>query len=264
MAFQFKDANENTFVLNKLDYSYSISPYRRRVSVQPRLGKSGGVVAGDEQVDARDISFNMNIGETSESDYLNKVNSLIGFFLPENGPFFLEDTTREVRTEVRYLSYADQAAAVGLTNKVSNGNKFELKMLDSHWEDLLVSEVSSPSGGTADGESLLINNDGPVDCYPIITVSALGNITEFTLSHEELGISCKLGSNSFVLGTVFTIDCREGTIFLNDGVSDQEASSSLFEGTGFLKLKTGDNTIRYESSFGDCDISIEYRRRYPY
>jgi hypothetical protein len=264
MQLQFRDVNDTVKAIDKLDFAYTVSPYRRRVNIQPRFGKSGGVVSGDEQVDARDISLKMNVASESSVTYLNNINSLVGFFLPDNGPFYMEDTDRNLRTEVRYLSYADNSPETGTQNKVSASNKLDLKMLDSHWEDQDAIIVSSPSGGIANGETLVINNDGPVDCYPIINVRALSNNSDFSIVSDELGISCRLGSNSFVIGCEFTIDCINGTIFLNDGISDVESSASLFSGTGFLRIKTGENTFRYESEFGDCEIDISYRRRFPF
>lgn len=243
--------------------SFSISSYARRVNIQPRYSKSGGVVTGDEQVDARDINIGFKNLAESDQAYIDQMNEVAGFLVPENGPFYLEDRALDRRTEVRFISMSDEPAE-GNVMRVADNNKLALKMLDAHWEDLDEIIVSGESSGVTNNDTIPVNNTGPIDSYPVITVTALATVSEFTLSNDTLGISCKLGTNNFVTGAIFTIDCINGIITLNDGISEQEASQYLFNGTGFLRLAPGANSISYQSSFGDVLIEIAYRRRFPF
>jgi phage-related protein len=258
------DSTDQEFELDKSFLrSFTISPYARRVNIQPRYSKSGGVVTGDEEVDARDINIGFKNSAEADQAYVDQLNELAGFLLPNNGPFYLEDRGLERRTEVRLISISDEPVE-GNVLRMADNNKLALKMLDAHWEDLDEIIISGDSSGVTNNDTISVNNIGPIDSYPVITVTALATVSEFTLSNETLGISCKLGTNNFVTGAVFTIDCINGIITLNDGISEQEASQYLFNGTGFLRLAPGENSISYQSSFGDVLIEIAYRRRFPF
>lgn len=245
-------------------FKYTISPFTRRVNTTSRYGKSGGVVTGDEQVDVRDISLKYNILSENDLSYLDELNGLIGFFTPDDGPFYLVDTDNNRRALIRYYTGNDEPLD-GTVLRVGPTNMLGLKMLDSYWEDLNAQYVYSDSDGIATNGELTIINDGEADCYPIIRIAALASNSDFTLTNTTLRISTRMGTNSFVLGTTIILDSINGTMMLDSGSGSQSnIADALFNGTGHIRFSRGTNTIRYQSIYGSVEIEIEYRRRWPF
>jgi phage-related protein len=158
-------------------------------------------------------------------------------------------------------SATDDAEKEGLEWRIGKNNlKFE--MLDAFWEDNTETIIYSPTGGMANGDSLIIDNDSYIECYPIIRITPYEINSDFTIRNITTGAAFIIGSGSFVPGSEFIIDSQKGTIYLESSGSQIEMSSALADGSGFIKLIPGENEIQYSSVFGEVDIEIEYRRRY--
>jgi phage-related protein len=259
MNLKFNNS-EGDMVLSK-NFILSISSYKRRVGMQKRYGKDGAVPTGDQMVDSRDLSLAYQPVSDNDTDYLDAVNEIIGFFRTDLTPFYLIDIDNNKRTEIILKSATDEADAEGLEYRVGK-NKLEFEMVDGHWEDEDETVVYSPTGGLADGDSIIINIPSYVECYPIIKISPTETNTDFTIRNLLTGAAFVLGSASFVVGTEFIIDSQLGTIYLDDGTTMTEMSSALADGSGFIKLIPGNNEIQYSSAFGEVDVEISYRERY--
>jgi len=250
------------YILPK-SFKLSISAYKRRTSVNKRYGNDGGVINGDQKADTRDISIVYEPVYDNDTQYLNYVNELIGFFNPDLGPFYLVDTDNNRRCEISLNSAVDDANSEGLEFRIGKNNlKFE--MLDAHWEDNDEITVTSPTGGLDDDDTLIIDNDSYSDCYPVIKITPYDTNTDFTILNNTTGASFTLGSNAFIVGAEFEVDCKNGTIYLTVAGAVTEMSSALADGGGFIKLIPGNNEIKYSSVFGAVDVEITYRRRYVF
>lgn len=253
---------ENEYILGR-KFIPEFGDYKRRNSIQKRYGKDGGVIIGDQRADTRDIKLSHAPAFQTDSEYLSYVNEIIGFFNPDYAPFYLVDTDNNRRCEVVLNSASDEADTEGLEFRVGK-DKLALEMMDAHWEDLEEIVEASPTGGLADGETMIITNNSYFDAYPVITISPAAINTDFTIKNNTTGAQFTLGSSSFVPGAEFEIDCKNGTIYLTVGGARTEMSSALADGGGFIKLTPGENEIQYNSVFGACDIEISYRRRYVF
>jgi len=261
MILKFKNANtEMTLAKN---FIMSIGGYERRVNTQDRYGKDGGVITGDQMVDSRKISFSFNPVEDNDTSYLSVVNDIIGFFNISLSPFYLIDTETSRRCEIVLKSVDDEAQTEGLERRIGK-NKLQFEMLDGHWEDEDANCEYSDTGGMSSGDTLDVDNDSDIDCYPIISISPNCCNSNFTLKNLTTGALITLGSNSCVPGTTFEIDSQDGTIYLVVGTTKVEFSSALADGSGFIKLVPGVNEIEYTSAYGDVDLEVEYRRRYAF
>lgn len=240
-----------------------ISAYRRRVGIQKRYGKDGGVISGDQHVDPRSIKFSYQPVASGDTAYLSIINEIIGFFSLSLTPFFLIDTENQRRCEIALEEADDEPSADGLTYRIGK-NSLDFKMLDGHWEDFSETIVASDTGGMESNDIITIDNDADIDCYPIITISPHGTNSNFTIKNLTTGALFTLGSSSFVPGTEFIVDSQNGTIYLSIASSLVESSIALADGSGFIKLIPGENQLQYTSIYGDIDIEIEYRRRYAF
>jgi phage-related protein len=243
------------------NFKLSISSYKRRVGMQKRYGNDGAVPTGDQKVDSRDLTLSYEPTSENDTNYLNTVNQIIGFFRTDLTPFYLVDTDNNKRTEIVLKSATDEADSEGLEYRIGK-NKLEFEMVDGHWEDEDETIVYSPTGGLADGDSITINIPSYVECYPVIEIIPYETNTDFTIRNILTGAAFVLGSSSFVVGTKFIVNSKTGTIYLDDGTTQTEMSSALADGSGFIKLIPGDNEIQYSSAFGAVDIEITYRERY--
>jgi hypothetical protein len=266
MNLKFTNANpatgENEYPLSK-GFLVQWSAYKRRTSVLKRYGQDGGIPAGDNKADTRDITITYVPAYQSDADYLAMVNTLVGFFNPDYAPFYLEDTDNNRRCQLVLNQATDDAYVDGLELRIGK-NSLKLEMLDAHWEDDTEITVATETGGIATGGTLTVENDSDADCYPVITISPYATNTDFTITNNTTGESFTLGSNAFIVGAEFEVDCKNGTIYLTVGGNSVEMSSALADGGGFIKLAPGDNELEYTSSFGNADITVTFRRRYVF
>lgn len=263
MILQLRN-NTDTLVLAKT-FKISVDPLRKRVGIQKRFDKDGGVLTGDRKADPRGIDLNFNvINEKKDGDqsYFDVLNQLDGFFRPALAPFFLEDTENLKRTAIELESISDRNQA-GL-EAIAGQNKLDLKMIDAYWEDLTQIVVSSPSGGMVSGDTLIVNNTSLVDAFPVMTLAPDQLNTGVTITNEETLASYTLGSNSFVPGSTFIVSSVDGSIKLDNGVTQIENSIALADNSGFIKLQPGTNTLKYESVFGRIDLSVTFRKRFAF
>jgi hypothetical protein len=265
VKLQFENSNvtgSNIYDLSK-GFIPEFGKYKRRNSIQKRYDQDGGVVLGDQKADTRDISLSFQPVADNDTDYIDTINEIIGFFNPDYSPFYLVDTDNDRRCEIVLNDFKDDPDKEGLEFRIGN-DKISVEMLGAYWEDVDEIVETSLTGGLDDGETMTIDNDSYFDAYPVITVTPYETNTDFTIKNNTTGAQFTLGSSSFVPGAEFEIDCKNGTIYLTIGDSRTEMSSALADGGGFIKLAPGENEIEYNSVFGACDITISYRRRYVF
>lgn len=238
------------------------SALNKRVNSVDRYGKPGSVIVADENYNSREISFDFDISEITDSSYKSLLNEIIGFFATNKAPYYLHDTDNNIRTKVNFKSLSENPES-GNIYRVARC-KLVLLMNDVFWEDLTSSTVSSETGGLSTGESLTVNNTGNLNIYPIITVTAKSSNSLFSITNQANDDKIEIGSNAFTVSDQFIIDCENGTLYLDDGVSSVESSAAISDGTGFIKLIPGNNILLYESALGDIDLDVEYRINYAF
>lgn len=258
-----KFINSETEMELSKNFIMSLDPYKRRLGIQKRYGKDGGVKTGDQMVDSRDLTLEYQPIAEDDITYRQIINSIIGFFNINLHPFYIVDTDNFLRAEIALKSASNEADTEGLEYRIGK-NKLEFEMLDGHWEDEDETIDYSETGGMATSENITIDNDSDVDCYPIFRIVPYESNPEFTIRNLTTAASFTLGSTAFVPGTEFIIDAQLGTIYLSVASSQIELSSALADGSGFIKFIPGNNQLEYSSLYGLVDIEIEYRKRYAF
>lgn len=241
----------------------TFDPLRFRVGHKDRLGKAGGAVTGDKEPDVRNVTLAFETVSQDDAAYRNSLNELLAFFNPANSPHYLVDTDQNIRTRIYLNSISDRPANAGLERIIGRGS-LSLKLIDSYFEDLVENEVTPTGGSLANNESFVVNNGGYVNSYPVFKLRPAQQNTDFLVRNETTGAAFLLGSNSFLPGTEFIVDCQNGTIFLSNGVTQVEQSIALADGSGMIFLQPGNNEIAYESIFGSVEIDVLFRRRYGF
>ena len=241
-----------------------ISPYRRRSKVSDRFSGDGGVILGDQHIDARTIDFKFHIvvenhGE-NDKEYFDQWNDLIGFLAPENEPFYLVDTDNDRRAKIA-LDEADDDMAEGLEFIIGEANKLSLHMLDGMWEDYAATTVSAT---LLSGQNVSVDNQGKFNAFAIIRLTPISPNAEFVVRNTTTGAQFTVTANTFFPGTLFEINAVTGDVTLDDGLTVTDQSFALADGSGLIQLLPGSNTITYESVFGAVNMDVIFRRRYAF
>lgn len=234
---------------------------KNRVKEIERYGKPGSEITGDRQVDGRTIQLEIEIAATSDTDYFERTDPLLSVLDFMNAPIYLVDTdnNRRCLIETKSISIRPREGNVMRSETWS----IELIMTDAFWEG--VDEIVEGTDTTPleNGQSVEVNNPGVVNAYPVIRLSVTEANTDLSLVNLTTGDLFRIGSSALIPGVELVIDSIEGTCYLDDGITQTEVSSAIADGSGFMYLAPGVNNIQYESLFGDVNIEIAFRRRYP-
>jgi phage-related protein len=256
---QLKIENINTQLLLP-GWTLTIGQYKRRLGVSQRYGREGAKITGDRKVSSRTLTLQKDFGTSNDDDYNDLIESVHGIFYDDYSPFYLVDTDRQVRANIE-LDSINPTWTKGL-EKRKTSIQLQFIMIDSYFENYNVSTENWANA--ADSDTYLVTNIGAVDAFPIITITAQGDNFEFTILNQRTEGLITIGTNAFVLGTTIEIDCQNGTIYLDDTITRTEISHAIADGTGFFWFDLGDNTLEYQSIYGNADIVIEYRPRYAF
>lgn len=240
-----------------------------RVKSVERLYQDGGEETGDGNAGSRKFRISRDEAKTTDMAYLAVLNNLISFFRAKYNPsgieiinYFIEDTDTNRRARIALSGIRDESDRTLIRRVGTTG--FDLIWLNAAWEDLTENEETSPSGGTADGESITVSvNDLPTDCIIIIEPIS-STISEFTLRNSANGAAITVSAANLVVGASLEIDgtALGGTVKLtSSGGIITDVSSSVADNTGFIPLVPGNNIITYTSVYGDANIIIKWRNR---
>jgi len=241
-------------------WTMSTGAFKRRIGVQQRYGRDGAYISGDRKVSSRTIQLSHDLSAENDTDYTTQIEAIMGIFYDDSAPFYLVDTDRNVRAEIE-LDSINEVWSKGTEKRVVTVT-INLILLESYFENYNVGTVVWANA--ANNSTKLITNVGAADVFPVITIVAQGNNFEFSIINQRTLDTIKIGTNLFVLGTTITIDCQNGTVYIDDTITRTEISSAIGDGTGFIYLDLGDNTLQYQSVYGNADITIEYRPRYAF
>lgn len=276
MKFVFQNNQGTTSFNLQENLKPKWSPFKKRVQTQKRYGRDGSVIVGDERVDARVLTFSFKLtspptGTRADRDLVwsAKMNEIIGFFDKRNSPFFVIDTDIDRRALIALSSLSDSVKP-GEEKTVSSVS-FSVQFIDAYWEDNTEQEQINILPVAPTPESFSIDNDSDFDSFVIFEIVPTAFNSDFHIRNETTGDAFTIGSNDFDSGTKMIIDSREGTIILDNGVTQIEISHALADGSGFMVLRgksisnpTGTNNLKYESVFSGVKITSKWRRRFPF
>jgi hypothetical protein len=262
------------------DFKPQIGTYKKRMAFKPRYSQDGAEQTGDGRVGSRLITFRYmatsgDIGDLNDStiasgtaeqqkdeSYRKFIWDLIAFFRPEVSPVYLVDTDGKLgsgfRTEIAYLEHDDEPFADGTILRVGQ-NMFKAEMISGHWEDLEEQTDTQTSIGNED--SWTIDNSGPLDIYPVFSITALNQVETVTITNDRNGQFFTYSNTSFGVGSTLIVD-GSGREF-SCRLDNVETGFSLDVGSGPIQLAPGDNTLIFESPTGLANVTTTWRRRYP-
>jgi phage-related protein len=256
---RLKIVNLNTELLLD-DWTQNTGNFKRRLGVQQRYGRDGAWISGDRKVSSRTIQLQHDITAETDLAYTTQIEALMRIFYDDLAPFYLVDTDRETRAQIE-LDSISESWAKGLEKRLVSIT-INLIMIDAYFENF--NESSEVWANAANTNTRIINNVGAVDAYPVFIITALADNFEFSILNNRTQDKITIGTALFVAGAIITVDCQNGTIYLDDGLSQTEISYAIADGTGFLYLDLLDNELEYQSIFGNVDIQIKYRPRYAF
>ncbi len=234
--------------------------YQLRSSIIDRYGKDGGQQVGDRRVKARRLSIEFSFASQEQSKYTQVFNKLVSFFDDELAPFYIINTKTNRRALIALNRIKDGSSGENFY-RIGARSSLDFDMLEASWEDV---EQIQEQTNLENGNSVTLNNTGELTAYPLIELIALGSVQSFTLSNENTGSVLSLNSTAFTSGTTIEVDNQNGRVLLTNLGNRQDISSSLSDGTGFIRLRKGTNTLRYSSPFGSVRFALSYRRRYAF
>lgn len=240
-----------------------------RVKIYERYGRDGGDVTGDRQIGSRKFNMILQVGAKTDAEYYTKTDLLYAMLATaEPDKLYLyddnEDTDYSKRLWVVPSAIKPKPKAAGNYRRAEEWT-IPCFAPDGAWESPDEIESTDSGGSTvASGGSIAVNNEGPLTAWPIIIMTCASAMPEFQLVNGANDGVFRLGSALFVPGATLTIDSREGTIEIDDGLAVTDVSSALAEGTGLLNFPPGLNTITFTSTYGAAGITIQHRTRRPF
>ena len=219
---------------------------------QPLYGRDGAFVRGDFSAMSRKLDLNFNDARKTDAEMRALLSDYFGFLLSANRPFYLEDRDNLIRWPVELMSF-DPSAQDGLEYRYHRG-KLSLELLEPYPEDL---NANFANDTLADGQSLEVTNNGLLNAFPVILITAVNTITQFSLEVDATQLNIEIFDNSFIAGEQYTLDSITGEVSL----AGQDRSYAIADG-GLLQLAPGVNNILYNSPDGDIQLDVQWRARY--
>lgn len=244
------------------EWKLDLAGLKPRITPQKRYGRPGAKLMGDRQEDSRTATLKKTVSAKTDELFYNELNTFYAMFDPASAPCYLEDTQNSRRMLIELSGLDSRAKSEGTEMRVEDVTASVI-VPEVFWEGINQIEVVSESGGLANNETLVVTNPSKkIVCYPVITITSEEINSNITLQNVTTGGILTISTNTFVPGTSIEIDCRNGLIWLSDGVTRADILPALADNTGMLFLVPGDNDIKYLSVFGPINISIAFRERW--
>ncbi len=247
-----------------LGYAFTLrdNNFTVRSKMQKRAFQDGGLDISDGRIDFRTIRIMGMIQGTSRSNYLTNIRAFETAINKRDYQLFFGDPAT-------YDHYVNIEKPLKIRVTPIEGQDYEASMIrasllaaDPYWyyktdDDTTITVDSSPKSGT-------VANNGNVDAYPVITVTADTTITSLQIENEtdvpegeSDGLQFTYADNAFFNTDELIIDCQAGTV-------ERESSNTIrfFEGA-FLKLLPGNNTITVTcQTSGATTVKFDYAKRF--
>jgi hypothetical protein len=252
--------SETTYDLSK--WVVDFSGMRFRTSFNDRFGQPGQEPQGDGKESARSIVFTYSVDSETDSGFILDAETLYASVRGDLGPFYIVDSANGRRLKVTPTDL-DLTPKAGTELRYASA-RLGFQAVDTFWEASTATEVDSGTAALDNQETLECTNAGVITIYPIITVTPDESNQTFAIFNDTTEDVFTFSSASFVPGSVLEIDCQNGTVYLTNVTTVTEVSNGIADGTGFLHLVPGLNSLRYESAYGAVTMTVSFRRRWPF
>jgi hypothetical protein len=249
--YRLIDSDNNTYDLTDETFKLMTDDYGVEVDLIEKSFQAGAVFTGVQRDESKELSFTYEIYYDDDTSFTLAQNELIKQF---RKAVKLRDIILERETEVYYNS---------LNIKYIEGSQYRgaqvtvnFNQVLPYWEELSYRE--STLSGITSGQ-IIINNDGYTETPPIITISTLTTVSNFSIELLENSRGIIIKDNQFGGFSLseYVIDCKAGT-FLLSGI---DRSQLVKQGTGPFNLILGTNTLEFVSN-DLIDVKVQWKKRY--
>jgi phage-related protein len=250
MGIVLEDADTNQ---ENLDDSFVIRNLQLESpdSMQKAALQHGGRDISQRTFNHRNVSVAGVVYSDTRQGFDTDMNALLTFIAPGSIKLYPDSTLDKYLMLTKMTSYK-QTFVSGLEFRTAQV-QLEFVCEDPFWQDVTLTTESST---LTSGDYLALDNDGTVDCYPIITLENTGsNAALITLVNESDSDNRFLYNDlAFTANTTIVVNGVAGTV-QRGGVN-----TIRYKTGSFIKLVTGANTIAYAGP--DASYSLQYRQRY--
>jgi len=254
MANRYKLYNINNELLCTItDQSLKVldTEFPVEVEIIERSYKPGADFPGIQRDESKELVFTYDINYQSEQDFRNYYNLLSRNFRATRT---IRDDINSMTTDVllnnQSVTYDEGGFNLGAKVTVT------FVQLTPYWEDAAFTTLTASGIGTT---QIVGINNGYIDTPPIITLTALEQITKFSIRILETGDGILIRDLQFGINglNTYIIDNKEGTSELNQ----LDRRDKIKSGTGFFDMQVGSNTFDIQSN-GNMLIEINFKKRY--
>ena len=268
------------FILIDCDGIYEVT---NNVSTSDNTMTDGATYQGSV---AKMRNIVLTLQESKGADHRNNRDYLYTLFKPKTtGAFTYQEDTgtaiRQIEYYVESISVTTQYSSRTATVSLLCPDPYFVDPYDTivsfaGWNALFEFEHEFVDGGeelaerTREKLAEIYNETATEDIGLTITITAVGDVTNPTVTHVEQGQSITIGTESKpftmsygeqVVITTYTNDKHVYSVI--DG-EQTEINQYLSEDSEFIQLTTGSNTIGYSADSGEdyMELSVSYRYRY--
>lgn len=241
---------------------FSFGALQFRSKTFERFGRDGAETIGDGKMSSRTATLSLTLRGRDDAEYYTTANQLFSLFSEsKRTPLYVHDAdnNRRCRIEIPSVNFGLLARGNERRGEVW---KVNCVVPDGAWEDA-EPETVADEYGLASGGELLFDNASPLDAWPVFTFRTAAPNPEFSLENLTTGGVFRIGTFLFVPGSALHVSSIDGSAVIDDGLVLTDVSSAIAKNTSFLYLAPGENTIKYDSLYGEIEISAEFRRRFP-
>ncbi len=216
-----------------------------------RSFEAGSELPGIQRDESKEFVFQYDENHPTETEFRDQMNEYL--YYARNAVKII-DTVINREIPVVFIDNTISYDAGGFKNGAICQTTFQALL--PYWRDVDY-QIESDSGVSADTQ--IITNNGWVDAAPVFTITALEQITKFSIRNLTTGLGILIQDLQFgILGlNTYIIDMEEGTVELN-GFSRE---SRIKGGTGFFKLPVGSSILEFTLN-GQATIETKFKRRY--
>jgi hypothetical protein len=231
------------------NFGFDANTITANISVEENAFKPGGTVTSNKNIQSRSIPI---VGKyhSTNSQTANDLISQVHTFCLVNQPLRIYIIGNGVN---RYLDNAYYE-----TSTITTLGPFDTYMaisinftVESPFWRTETLETSTQSG-LSDGDTFIITNTNTMNSYPIIAVTANGDLTTFSLkNYSYFGIKTVISNPYFKVNEVITINCGLGTITYFGNSILQYFSGSI------IQLVPGVNNFKYNGT-GEATVVFSW------
>lgn len=260
IEYELKDGAGNTFSLNGSGVTYELKraftqggdDFQWDNRVIDRSFLPGASLIGEKRLKSKGFTLSFPVIEGQAETFRAQINEL---FFWANKTEYIVDVTNDM--EIKVTADTGNISYDPGSLKRSSNNTIEFTALTPYWESLIPDSVSG-TALIATIKEVAVNNEGFLEAYPIITLTAAiaTDDIQIYINSDNTGIQVQDSSFGTAGHLTMIIDCAKGLVSIND----DDRNVSIVSGTGFFPIPVGADTINILSN-QEITYSIEWAKR---